>query len=387
MKRWRDQGVDVVLAVAIAVACVAELFSGDRHTFTAPAVVVAVLFGAPLVLRRTRLLAATAIYAAVVALHVLVDNAADHSGGPWFGALLLGYAVGRYAHQRYGLPEVVVLVVANMVLWGTNDQTVPTDFFFPEFFTVLAWGAGRAVRYDVRLAAEVHEDAARVLERAEQERERARAAERRRIAREMHDVIAHSVSVMVVQAGGARRILATDAGRAAEAASLIEQTGRAALSELRTLLGVLDATPNHSGTPAPSLAGLDELIGRARDAGLDVSVHATGVLDGLPAGVDMAAFRIVQEALTNALRHAGPVSASVAISRKGDAVELDIVNGPRPAGRPGSDLTRPGGHGMMGMAERANLYGGQLDAGPTADGGFRVRTTLTFEHHRMETAA
>ncbi|MDQ8047090.1 MAG: histidine kinase [Patulibacter sp.] len=379
--------IDVAASVLVGLACVAEQFTGDVGGPSAWSVVVAVLFAGPLLMRRTASLKAAAMYTAFVGLHLLVDNRPEHGGGPWLAGLFLGYAAGRFGRHRSGLAELAVLVGATMLLWGLNHETVPTDFFFPEFFVTVAWAAGRAVRYDVRLAARVHEEAARVLERAEDERRRVQAAERRRIAREMHDVIAHSVSVMVVQAGGARRILATDAARAEEAARLIEQTGRDALTELRTLLGVIGAEPERSGAPAPSLTRLGELVERARDAGLDPRLTTTGDLADLPTGLDVAAYRIVQEALTNALRHAGQVRTEIALRRDAAALSIEVVNAPPAQLRDPSELTRPGGHGLLGMAERATLYGGDLDASPTPDGGFRVATSLTLHDHEMENAA
>ena len=186
--------------------------------------------------------------------------------------------------------------------------------------------AGRAVRSRSRLTAELHEAAVRADEAREVEAERAVADERRRIAREMHDVVAHSVSMMVVQAGGARRILERDPARAVAAAELIERTGREALAEMRALLGVLHAEEHAEYAPQPTLRELDALVERARSAGVPVEVAVEGERRELPAGLDLAAYRVVQEALTNVVKHAGGAPTEVSVHYRADAVEVRIAD-------------------------------------------------------------
>src|SRR5215208_434993 len=178
-----------------------------------------------------------------------------------------------------------------------DDQRVWGDIFFPGMFATGFWAAGRLVRSRSRLTAELHEAAVSAAEHQESELARAAAEERRRIAREMHDVVAHSVSMMVVQAGGARRILDRDPERAIAAAELIERTGREALTEMRRLLGVFhadDASADYA--PQPSLRELEALVARARVAGLQVDLTVEGRRRELPAGLDLAAYRVVQAA-------------------------------------------------------------------------------------------
>jgi signal transduction histidine kinase len=244
---------------------------------------------------------------------------------------------------------------------------------------------GRVVRSRTRLTERLHEAAARLAEQQADEAHRAAGEERRRIAREMHDLVAHSMSVMVVQAGGARRILARDAGRALEAAVRIERTGREALTEMRHLLGVLHPGAEHPAlAPQPTLAELDALVERARAAGLPAVLLQRGERHALPAGLDLAAYRIVQEGLTNALKHAGGAPTEVTVEWHERAIALEVrdrgatlVNGdgcsqgiPARGDRPGA------GHGLVGMRERVRLYGGELETGPHPDGGWRVRATL-----------
>jgi signal transduction histidine kinase len=212
------------------------------------------------------------------------------------------------------------------------------------------------------------------------------AEERTRIARELHDVVAHSVSVMVVQAGAARHIAERDPVRAADALGTIEQVGRESLQELRRVLGVLRSGPDEvTGTaPQPDLGALDGLVAQCRDAGLRVDVIVDGPVRPVPAGVGLTAYRIVQESLTNVLKHAGPAAASVAVSYRPADLTVEVVDDgrgaastTRPAGSTGSTgSTGSAGHGIVGMRERAATCGGSLVAGPRPGGGFRVRAVL-----------
>ncbi|HEX5627004.1 MAG TPA: histidine kinase [Actinomycetota bacterium] len=203
------------------------------------------------------------------------------------------------------------------------------------------------------------------------------AAERAAIARELHDVVAHHMSVMVVQAGAARAVGARDPAATAEALRQIEASGRTGLAEMRRLLEVLKAEEDGNGrAPQPGLARLGELLDAMRASGLPVEAVVEGTPRPLPPGVDLSAYRIVQEALTNALRHAGGASARVVVRYEPDAVELEIGDhGPGPP----EASQASGGHGLIGMRERVQLFGGQLVAGPRPGGGFLVRARLPSE--------
>ena len=202
-------------------------------------------------------------------------------------------------------------------------------------------------------------------------------AERAAIARELHDVVAHHMSVMVVQAGAARAVGARDPAATAEALRQIEAAGRTGLAEMRRLLEVLKAEEDVNGrAPQPGLARLGQLLDAMRASGLPVEAVVEGTPRSLPPGVDLSAYRIVQEALTNALRHAGGASARVVVRYGSDAVELEIGDdGPGPP--EGSEAS--GGHGLIGMRERVQLFGGELVAGPRSGGGFLVRARLPSE--------
>jgi signal transduction histidine kinase len=253
------------------------------------------------------------------------------------------------------------------------DNQVFTDYVFPTAFALIAWLAGRGIRTRARITEELHEAAVRAQEEHERDAAQAAAEERRRIAREMHDVVAHSVSVMVVQAGGARRILERDPRRAVEAAAHIEDVGRAALTEMRRLLGVLHHGEEEAGrAPQPTLRELDALVARSRAAGLPVTLEVTGDPRPLPPGKDLAAYRVIQEALTNAIKHAGAAPTSVTVRWEPSHLQLHIVD----RGATAMNGTNGSGHGLVGMEERMRLYDGSLRAGPVAGGGFEVTARL-----------
>ena len=291
---------------------------------------------------------------------------------PLVAVLVMAYGMGAYATGRQAVIAPVVLLVG-MGAVGASLAVVFTDYVFPLGFTVAAYLAGRGLRTRTRLTEELHEAAAQAQEAHEAEVARAAAEERRRIAREMHDVVAHSVSVMVVQAGGARRILDRDPQRAVEAAARIEEVGRAALTEMRRLLGVLHHGDEEPGrAPQPTLRELDALIARSRAAGLPVTLAVEGSPRALPAGKDLAAYRVVQEALTNAIKHASGAPTSVIVRWEPSALELEIVD----TGA-GTVVNGNGsGHGLVGMEERMRLYDGSLRAGARPGGGFGVIARL-----------
>jgi signal transduction histidine kinase len=202
--------------------------------------------------------------------------------------------------------------------------------------------------------------------------------ERGRIARELHDVVAHHVSVMTVQATAAQRMLERDPALAREAMAAVESTGRAALGEMRSIVGVLRESAGERSdalAPQPRLADLDCLLVSLREAGLRVALVRSGDLTDLPAGIDLALYRIVQEALTNTLRHAGPTSAEVTLVRSTHAVQVRVVDSGRGAA---AALNGSGcaGHGLIGMRERVALYGGDLTAGPRSGGGYIVEASI-----------
>jgi signal transduction histidine kinase len=278
-----------------------------------------------------------------------------------FPALL---AVGSLAAARPP-PISLVGLAGTVALAATNFFTASVeDSVFTMGLAVGAWALGEAAR-NRRVA-------------IEEEAHRAIGEEQARIARELHDVIAHSVSMIVVQAAAADDIFDERPDQARQALRSIEQAGRDAMRELRRLLSaVRPGFEEDSTEPQPGLDRLDELARSLRAGGLQVAVRREGSPAPLPAGLDLSAFRIVQEALTNTLRHARATRADVTLSYGPDALELDVLDdGRAPAGN------GVGGHGLVGMRERAALLGGTLEAGPDAGGGYRVHARLPLEVSR-----
>jgi signal transduction histidine kinase len=294
---------------------------------------------------------------------------------PWFAVLLALYAVAAHAERRVAVVGAAVTAVT--VLSGDIPKLLagdPVEDVIPAWlFMGGIWGLGRWIRSRRRETA----DLAARAEQAEQDRAahaaRAVAEERALIARELHDLVAHSMGVIVIQAQAGQRAVDAEPDAARAALSAIEGSGRQGLAEMRRLLGLLTSLEHGSVTPQPTLRGLDELVAQVRSAGLPVELETVGDLTGLPAGVDLAAYRIVQEALTNVLKHAGPATARVHVRRVGGVLELEVCDDGHGARDP-----RPG-HGQVGMRERAALYGGAVDAGDLPGGGYRVRARLAVD--------
>ncbi|HEX6023105.1 MAG TPA: histidine kinase [Solirubrobacter sp.] len=365
----RHEITDALIAAAFAVAGLVELIlNPDR---SGPLVVnAAVVLGytLPLLWRRRAPLAATAVVVASIFTMTLALTPVEDLFVPFVSMLACAYACGAHRDGPKAAAGLVLATVSMLAVVTTMDDRIVGDYVFPPLLAAVAWLAGRAVRTRTRLTEQLHETAARLAEATEDERRLAAIDERRRIAREMHDLVAHSMSVMVVQAGGARRILDSDPARALEAATMIERTGREALAEMRHLLGVLNLPAARA--PQPTLAELDELVARSRAAGLPTMLELRGERRPLPAGLDLAAYRIVQEALTNAFKHAGRAPTTVTVEFGEDELALEVRD--EGTGSANSD----GGHGLVGMRERVRLYGGEIETGPAEGGGWRVRATL-----------
>jgi signal transduction histidine kinase len=379
LRRIDPRIFDWLLAAAFVVSGIVSAYTTDG--LVGPAWLTALLAatsGVAAFIRRTRPLTAIVVWAAGIVVMAAWATPPEKIGGLFFGLLLLTYVAGsRVPGPRALIAPPVVLVAVTAVALTSEGPFVFGDILFPTFFGVLFWLAGRVVRSRIELTAELHEAALVAHEQREADAARAVAEERRRIAREMHDVVAHSVSTMVIQAGGARRILARDPGRAVEAAKLIERTGRDALAEMRHLLGVLHAGEDLAElAPQPTLDGLQALVERSGAAGLPVQLRIEGERRELPSGLDLAAYRVVQEALTNALKHGGG-SADVLVRFGEDALCLEIAD----AGHATGDAPRVegGGHGLVGMRERVRVFGGELHAGPRADGGYVVAARLPLQ--------
>jgi signal transduction histidine kinase len=297
---------------------------------------------------------------------------------PFLAVIVVTYAVGAYAPVGWDTFGLGVGVVGVFLLRLVGNEGNAGDYLATELLAVFGpWFAGRVAREWAQRALELQRVNAALKAEQDQRSLLAVADERARIARELHDVVAHSISVMVVQAEGAKRLMEKDPRRARGALEQIEGTGRAALVEMRRLLGVLrkDTDEGVRKTPQPGTQTLDVLVNRAQEAGLDVRVAIEGTRRTLPAGVDVSIYRIVQEALTNSLKHAGKTRADVLLTYDDNAIEVEVVdagmaNGHQP---PTADPENPQ-HGLLGMKERVSLYGGEIVTGPCEDGrdGYRV---------------
>jgi len=366
---------DWVLAGLLALGGTAEVLAKDELRSVA-AVIGVLAVSSTMLLRRTRPFSAPVLWFGAVAFLSVTGSKPDEMTTPFLTMWILPYTIGNRLPLRLALPGLGLMWGGLAISVSQIDNAVWGDLFFPGMFASTFWFAGRVVRSRSRLTAELHEVTVQAGEAREGEAARAVAEERRRIAREMHDVVAHSVSMMVVQAGGARRILDRDPARAVAAAELIERTGREALVEMRTLLGVLHAGEHADYAPQPTLQELDALIERTRGAGVPVTLTVEGTKRELPAGLDLAAYRVVQEALTNVVKHGGGAPTEVLVHYRADAVEVRVAD--RGAGARNVRLAGSG-HGLVGMRERVRMYGGELQAGRRHGGGFEVHVLLPLE--------
>ena len=364
-----DKRFDYALAAVLTVATQIEVWTNDGvESPFAVQVVSFLLITVPLAWRRTSPLVAAGVVSLGFAAQVIAAGDAPVLGG-LVAAIVLTYSAGAYLRGRQAVVGVAFITLGLIVaaLWDEDKRSLSDTFGNVLIFAVI-WALGRAVSTRQRRA-----EALEVTARESEERARAAAAEERgRIARELHDVIAHNVSVMVLQAGAARQVLDRDPERVREPLYTIERSGREAIEEMRRLLGILRANGGPlSLSPQPSLDDLDDLADNARRNGIDVDIRRADDGAPLPAGLELTAYRIVQEALTNSIKHSGGSSATVTVRRDEEGLVVDVVDdGARSGGQLGT------GHGLIGMRERVAVYGGRLEAGTAPDGGFRVTAHL-----------
>ncbi|MFE9607760.1 sensor histidine kinase [Streptomyces sp. NPDC006012] len=308
-----------------------------------------------------------------------------------FAMLVIVYTVAATGAQwasRFALVAGLCAASLAQIRWPAEDASFAGQIAMAVFQTVpfaLAWVLGDSMRTRRAYFAQLEERASRLEKEREAQAKVAVAAERARIARELHDVVAHNVSVMVVQADGAAYVLDAAPDQAKKALETISSTGRQALAEMRRLLGVL-RTGEHKESgeyvPQPDVEQIDELIEQCRSSGLPVDFKVEGTPRPLPSGVELTAYRIVQEALTNTRKHGGPdAGASVRLVYFDDGLGLLVEDDGR--GAPHELYDEGGadgdGHGLIGMRERVGMVGGTLDAGPRPGGGFRISALLPLK--------
>jgi signal transduction histidine kinase len=382
--RTHPFAADAILAAVMLVTSVAGLFVKDEVGIhyrgdDALLVLLVLLATIPLAWRR-RMPFEVLLVAGLSA--VLIEAFHYHETAGGFGVLIALYSVAAHTpNRRRSMVGLVLTIIGITIALLSQVSSVPFGAFISNYVLfATAWILGDNLQTRRAYVHSLEERAALADVAAQEEARQAVNAERTRIARELHDVVAHSVSVMVVQAGAARKVLDKDPERASEAMASIESTGRQSLNELRRLLGMLrQADGTATGrVPQPSIEHVDALVAQTREAGLPVTLAVEGSPRPLAPGVDLSAYRIVQEALTNAMKHAGPAHAEVRLCYGVDTLELVVSDDGRGAnGEEGAH--RNGGHGLVGMRERVSLFGGELHVGNRPGGGFTVRATLPLE--------
>ena len=380
--------VDGVMAAVMVFFGVISVF--ERNPFL-PAVA-GVLIGAPLLFRRR--------YPTVSFWAVYVFGAVEALWGyrPTVSALAVPMAMYAYAAYRprrlslVGLGVGMIGVGIALTQWITaparqNNSSFDWVFVYCVFVAplIIAWVLGDSMRYRRAYYLDLEDKARRLERERDQQAQIGAAAERARIARELHDVVAHHVSVMVVQAEGASYALDTSPETTRRALGTIAETGRSALAEMRRLIGVLRSEGNTADrAPQPGVDQLEDLLEQVRATGIAVDFKVEGVPVPLPQGMALAAYRIVQESLTNTRKHGGPrVSAQVSLHYGEDELRMLV----RDDGRGASALTDGKGNGLTGMRERVAMYGGALQAGPRLEGGYQVEAVLPYRAALIRDAA
>ena len=376
--RWHLVVIDGVVVVAAFGLSAAALAAADpvaadvREPDVAAYALVAIYTASPIVRRQ----------APLVAVFTGLVSGLAYAAAQYPVALTPIVLLSIYTAAAVLAPRRARLLLATAVVFGVVGATAspgPTDAGVPALI-VSAWLLGNYVGSRRRYTAEL-EDKNRLLEQARIElADRAVTEERLRIARELHDVVAHTMGVVAVHAGTGRMVADEDPAAAREALATIETTTRSALMEMRRMLGVLRGSDgDEPGTlaPAPGLGDLDALVADVVRSGVTVEVRVDGDRTDVPAGVDLAAYRIVQEALTNVIKHAGRVRVSVAVHYRDDAVTVEVDN-EGGAGQQAQPVPVEPGHGLAGMRERVAMYHGDLDAGPRPIGGFHIAARLPF---------
>jgi signal transduction histidine kinase len=369
--RSQPRQADLALASLLAVFGVAELWVLDvgPKPIAVPATAIA---GLALSFRRRAPLLTVAAVLGAIAAESLLGVSLQKPDSPLLMALVAVYTAGAYLPLRDAVAGLALAIAGIGASFARSSTNGHSDFAFTSVVVTAGWLVGRGMHGRVTQAEALAERTQRLEQEAEAERAAAIAEERRRIARDLHDVIAHSVSVMVVQAGAAEDLLDRDPAGVREPVRAVQETGRGALVEISRLLGLLREDGAELGlAPQPRLDELPELVAQTEAAGLPVDLRIEGTPRSLPLGVDLSVYRIAQEALTNARKHSAGARVHVLLRYGDDTVELEVEND-----GVASTNGHRGGHGLVGMRERVAVFGGILEAGPSPDGGFRVVARL-----------
>lgn len=372
--------LDIALALLVAGVGQLDVWASDRTgaNVVGPRPVVAGLYLVTALALAGRRRAPVAVALLVLGVNLVQALAfgASEGQGVLLPALVAMYSAGANSPRPRSLVPLLFLPLLIVARELTNPENIDArnvlDALAWDTTILAAWLLGAYLRTSRLYVAALEERAARA-EQAREERARAAVAEERaRIARELHDEVAHGVTVMVVQAEAAEEILASDPERAREPLRRVHGIGREALAELRQLVGILrEQEPEAERAPRPGIADLDALLVRVREAGLPVELRIEGEPMRVPPALDLCTYRIVQEALTNSLKHAGPARATVALNYGERFLELEVSDDGR-----GLAASNGAGHGLAGMRERVALFGGAFESGPRAGGGYRIHARL-----------
>ena len=377
----RRYGFDALIVVGASASALIVLFSGDADYaptapmwFAVPAVAVVVL--TLLFRRRFPFAAPASLWLIAAALSFVDGRLVVFPVTVYVAGMVATFLLGNLPDGRQACLGLAVVLVAITIIVVNNPDHAAGDYAVPGLFTVV-WLAGLALRARATHAEAAEQRAAWLEQTREQDARRAIAEERARIARELHDVVAHSVSVMTVQSSAVRRLLTPEQEKERHALLTVEQTGREALAEMRRLVGVLrtDDREAPSRAPQPGLADVQALVAHAHETGLRVDLRIEGEPVRLPAGIDLTAYRLVQEGLTNTIKHASAEHAEVRVRYGSGHLEVEVVDDGRGVNGRGDG----GGHGLLGMRERVSIYGGDLDVGPRTEGGFRLLARLPVQ--------
>jgi signal transduction histidine kinase len=380
---WRLYKIDVAVAAVFTAITQYEIWIGPSPILNEPVVgshpflsLVALGFTLPVAFAR-----ALPVPALVI---VMVQWALPHAPGVslnlfaiFLAVVLVVYLAATSTSRRTAIVAAAIVVLGQIGADFPELRRGDLSAHFGEWvFFALAWVLGKTVRFSRMRGDRLALQTIELERRRDSDVQEALVDERARIARELHDVVAHSVSLMVLQAGAARQALDWQPGRARLPLLAIEATGREAMGELRRMLTVLrDHSEVGELAPQPSLRQLDVLLAQMQAAGMPVRLAIEGSVDDLPKGVDLSAYRIIQEALTNSVKHSSHSKVDVLVRRIDNAIEVEVQD----AG-PALNGDAPGfGHGLIGMRERTALYGGVFEAGPRNDGGFDVKATLPID--------
>lgn len=372
---------DIALSAVLLALGLAELLTGVHVGGVglpagAPAIgagLLTVLTVAPLACRRRWPLGAAASVCAALVVRVVAVHPSLSLVAGLLPLLVVDYSAAAYGERRRRPVALgAVLGVQAVLSVRIPEERAPGELLFGVFVAVGTWIVGDLVRSRDRRVDRATEQLREVAAEHERWTEQALAEERSAIARELHDVIAHGVSVMGVQAAAARVLIDRDADAARAALRTVEQQAGESVAELQRLLGVLRGVdPEQDRRPQPGLGQVAALVAQVREAGVLVSLVVEGDVGPLPVGVDLTAYRVVQESLTNVVKHAGRVPTEVRVHYATDAVSIEVVD----SGGGGRSPVVPG-HGLLGMRERVSLYDGSLDVGPAPGGGFSVTCLL-----------